>query len=67
MMRGLIVLVTAAMSMIFLGRKQYRHHYISLLTIVLGIVLVGYASLSKTESSDDTRTKPLGIILILIA
>jgi len=38
-----------------------------LLTIVLGIVLVGYASLSKTESSDDTRTKPLGIILILIA
>jgi hypothetical protein len=55
------------MSMIFLGRKQYRHHYISLLTIVLGIVLVGYASLSKTESSSGTKTKPIGIILILIA
>ena len=67
MMRGLIVLVTAGMSMIFLGRKQYRHHYISLLTIVIGIVVVGYASLSKPENSTDTSTKPLGIILVLIA
>ena len=67
MMRGLIVLVTAGMSMIFLGRKQYRHHYISLLTIVIGIVLVGYASLSKSGNSTDTSTKPLGIILVLIA
>ena len=67
MMRGLIVLVTAAMSMIFLGKKQYRHHYLSLLTIVLGIVLVGYASLSKTVDANQTPTKPLGIILILIA
>ena len=67
MMRGLIVLVTAGMSMIFLGRKQYRHHYISLLTIVIGIVLVGYASLSKPGNSTDTTTKPLGIILVLIA
>jgi drug/metabolite transporter (DMT)-like permease len=53
-MRGLIVLVTAAMSMIFLGKKQYRHHYLSLLTIVLGIVLVGYASLAKENTSDGT-------------
>lgn len=67
MMRGLIVLVTAGMSMIFLGRKQYRHHYISLLTIVIGIVLVGYASLSKSGNSTDITTKPLGIILVLIA
>jgi hypothetical protein len=67
MMRGLIVLVTAGMSMIFLGRKQYRHHYISLLTIVIGIVLVGYASLSKSGNSTDTTTKPLGLILVLIA
>jgi drug/metabolite transporter (DMT)-like permease len=67
MMRGLIVLVTAAMSMIFLGKKQYRHHYISLLTIVIGIVLVGFASLTKTADANTTETKPIGIILILIA
>jgi len=67
MMRGLIVLVTAAMSMIFLGKKQYRHHYISLLTIVIGIVLVGFASLTKTADANTTKTKPIGIILILIA
>jgi drug/metabolite transporter (DMT)-like permease len=67
MMRGLIVLVTAGMSMIFLGKKQYRHHYLSLLTIVLGIILVGYASLTKDTTGNETPTKPLGIILILIA
>jgi len=66
MMRGLIVFVTAGMSMIFLGKKQYRHHFISLLIIVIGIALVGIASLSK-NGTGGTETKPIGIILILIA
>lgn len=37
MMRGIIVVITALLAVIFLGRKQYRHHWTSLLLIVLGV------------------------------
>jgi drug/metabolite transporter (DMT)-like permease len=45
MMRGVIVVITAFMALIFLGRKQYAHHWISLLTIVSGVAIVGFVSI----------------------
>ena len=44
MMRGAIVFITAVMSVMFLGRKQYRHHVSSLILIIMGITIVGIAS-----------------------
>jgi len=73
MMRGFIVIVTAAMAMIFLGKKQYCHHYLSMLTIMSGVALVGFFNVKYSEdqkSGDDSKetpTKPLGIVLLLIA
>merc|ERR1711990_1222552 len=40
MMRGVIVVITALMALIFLGKKQYAHNWISLLMIVLGVFIV---------------------------
>lgn len=51
MMRGAIVLITALMAFIFLGRKQYIHHLLSLLVIVIGVALVGVASQSGGDDS----------------
>lgn len=45
MMRGLIVVITAAMAMIFLGRKQYLHHYMSLFMIVAAVFIVGFSGI----------------------
>lgn len=79
MMRGIIVVITAGMAMIFLGRKQYLHHYISLLIIVLavaGVGLVGIAvsnklAADKSDSGEEAdpgaTTTPLGVILLLVA
>lgn len=72
MMRGIIVVITAGMAMLFLGRKQYFHHFISLLTIVsavAGVGLVGIAISNKNSDSGESTgtTKPLGVILLLIA
>ena len=56
MMRGAIVLITALFSVLFLGRKQYFHHLLSLFLIVLGVTLVGYAGIaasSKDDGGDD--------------
>ena len=74
MMRGIIVVITAGMAMIFLGRKQYLHHYISLLIIVAavaGVGLVGIAISNKNADSGDSdsgaTTTVLGVLLLLFA
>lgn len=62
----MIIIITAAMSILFLKRILYRHHISSIATIFLGIVLVGLAYLLK-DSDDGTKTGILGIVLLLIS
>ena len=52
MMRGIIVPITAFMSMCFLGRKQYRHHWTAIVLIVIGVFLVGYVAMTSPKASD---------------
>jgi len=69
MMRGIIVVITALLSKFLLGRKQYTFHWLSLFFIVLGVAIVGFASL--LHYSDDPNkeggTSLTGIILLLIS
>jgi drug/metabolite transporter (DMT)-like permease len=67
MLRGIIVLIVAAMAIIFLKRKLYIHHYSSLACIFLGVFLVGLASLTGEQAEGQEVTEPLGIILLIIA
>jgi uncharacterized membrane protein len=46
MMRGLIVVITAVMSIVFLKKKQYRHHLTGVILIITGVFLVGYVSVA---------------------
>ena len=69
MMRGAIVIITAGMAFIFLGKKQYPHHILALILIVIGIALVGIAAQDDSSSSDGTSAGSalVGIVIILIA
>ena len=78
MMRGIIVVITAGLAMAFLGRKQYIHHYLSLLTIVAAVALVGLVGIAiSNQQSDDNSddgddaapvdTSVLGVCLLLVA
>lgn len=74
MMRGIIVVITAGMAMIFLGRKQYVHHYLSLLIIVGAVAMVGAVGIGiSNKSQDDEDSDPgatttvLGVLLLLVA
>ena len=70
MMRGAIVVITAAMAVIFLGRKQYVHHILSLVVIVLAVAIVGLVGVlhTKDDGGDDTgKTTILGVLLLVIA
>jgi len=70
MMRGIIVLITAIMSILFLGKKQYCHHWTSLVVIVAGVAIVGLVGIMSTDDDDDsggTPTSTTGVVLLLIA
>ena len=68
MLRGMIIIITAFMSVIFLKRKLFVHHWSSIVVIFLGVFLVGLAAfLEKKSDADTTPTKPLGLILLIIA
>jgi len=70
MMRGAINVVTPILSIIFLGKKYYLHHWIAVCLIVLGVAEVGWVAI-KFESDDPSEssggTMAFGILLILIA
>ena len=68
MMRGVIVVITAFMALVFLGRKQYAHHWISLFTIVLGVFVVGVVNIMASNKEDSASTTSFaGICLLLLA
>jgi len=69
MMRGMIVVITALMSVAFLKRKLYMHHWIAIVMIFAGVFEVGWVStFPKYASSGETHgSEVMGIILLLIS
>ena len=66
MMRGLINAVVPFMSIIFLKRKQYAHHWLGVILIVGGVAGVGAVALTLEESESGGNVG-FGIVLIVIA
>ena len=70
MIRGIIVLIVAAMARIFLKKKQYVHHLVSLAVLFIGVFLVGLSSmLGSSDDPDDegNDTSALGLMLLIVA
>jgi drug/metabolite transporter (DMT)-like permease len=73
MMRGIIVVITAGMAMLFLKRPQYLHHFMSLFIIVGAVAsvgLVGIAVSNKEQEGNpdgEATTTVLGVLLLLLA
>ena len=70
MMRGLIVFVAAMLSIIFIKRRYYRHHWTALAFVVGGVAIVGASPvLYPDDDSDDSGSSNafLGIVLVVIA
>ena len=72
MMRGIVVVVTALMAVLFLGEKKYFHHIMSLVFIVVGVGTVGVVSILAADDSDSNDSAPVttsvfGILMLLLA
>ena len=67
MMRGIIVVITALLAWIFLGKKQYRHHWTGVFFILAGVAEVGYVAIAIDGKSSGSTSPATGIILLMIS
>lgn len=69
MMRGFINVVTPVLSIIFLKKRQYAHHWVGVACIVLGVAEVGAIAIVYEGADSDAGAGGVafGIVLILIA
>lgn len=66
MLRGGTLALVAVFSVLFLGRKLYRHHIVGIVLVVIGITIIGIAAIIGTEPGHtDSDQESLGVILIV--
>merc|ERR1719464_43011 len=67
MMRGMIVVVTALFAMVFLGKKQYKHHWTAIVLIVAGVAEVGYIAIKYADTASSSSSPATGIVILMCA
>ena len=67
MLRSMSVIITCILSIIFLKRVFYRHHWTAVGFIVCGVFFVGIAALLWKDSTHTSSSQALGIFLLVIA
>jgi drug/metabolite transporter (DMT)-like permease len=69
MMRGMIIIFTSLMSIMFLKRRLFRQHWSSLATIFLGVFMVGLSSFLSDNSGGgkSSQSQAIGFIMIILA
>ncbi len=69
MMRGFIVVITCLFAKFFLGKKYFRHHWLSVIIITFGIILVGLAAIfyGSGETSKSTGSMIAGVVMLVVS
>lgn len=65
MLSGLVVFIVAILSMVFLKRKFYRHHWTGLVLIFVGICLVATSALTEQGGTDSSGSAVLGVVMMI--
>ena len=70
MMKGFIVVITCLFSFIFLRKPYFRHHWLGVVLVTGGIILVGVAAIvfgSGEEDSGSSGSLIAGVVILIIA
>lgn len=68
MSRGFVVVFTAILSIVFLKRKLYRHHWTGIVLVMVGVAEGGFIDIFRGSSDNSSAAAQLfGILLILLA
>lgn len=65
MFRGSVIIFTFLLSLFYLKNRHYIYHYIGLIFVLCGLILVGVASYINTEAG--AQTSIWGIILVILS
>ena len=65
MLRAMLFPIVALLSVIFLKKKYYFHHMVSLVSIVMGVSIVGLVSVQNHNDGGKSSTTFLGAALIV--
>ena len=64
MLGGLLVLIVAILSVLFLHRKQHRHHWLGIFLLFVGIAMVAVAAVTNQEGT-ATKNPYLGVPILI--
>ena len=69
MLRGSVVLFTGILSTLFLKRQHPSYRWFALLTVFLGVAIVGVAGIveSGTTSKVPIQSSPIGVLMVVLA
>ncbi|CAI2370311.1 unnamed protein product [Moneuplotes crassus] len=67
MMGGFVVFIVAIFSIIFLKARFFRHHWLGLCFVFVGICLVATAALIDKNGGDENGSVALGVILMVFS
>lgn len=71
MLRATLILFTAVFAVLILKMKLYKHHYASLIIIVVGLCMVGSSQLFEEQpggeiGDQNTSVMIIGVVVLLI-
>ena len=67
MLRGAVIIFTALLSVAFFGSKLKVYHWAGMLTVVIGLIVVGLGDVIGENGSNDAHSVLAGDLLIVLA
>jgi len=67
MLSGTNIVYSAILTVFYLKQKIYRHHYLGIFLISLGVILVGLACLIGHDHDEDDNKKSISDLIAGIA
>jgi len=67
MMRGIIVVICAILSVVFLKQRLHRHHWTGVAFIIAGVAEVGYVAIFIDGENSGSTEPAVGIALLLLS
>ena len=67
MLRGAVIIFTALLSVAFFGSKLRLYHWVGMLTVVMGLMVIGLGDVIGGDSSGDAHSVLTGDLLIITA
>ena len=67
MLRGAVIIFTALLSVGFLGNKLHLYHWFGMLTVIIGLIVVGLGDVIGESGSNNANSVLTGDLLIVAA